>query len=145
MYCRAFSQVSSDQSLSLYIMNLKKEDAGEYRCQADFPGHDQLIKTTNIDIYEDVKFVDAPASQTPIAGGPGKIKCEVTGNPAPQVDWIRDNQPISTGKHPLWPAARSGNYLMINASLLPGGRYKIEQDGLVIDNVMEEDEGEHRV
>ncbi|GAU88526.1 hypothetical protein RvY_01211-2 [Ramazzottius varieornatus] len=117
---RAFSQAGSDQSLSLYIMNLKKDDAGEYRCQADFPGHDPLIKTTNIDIYEDVKFVNAPASQTPIAGGPGKILCEVTGNPAPQVDWIRDNQPISTG-----------------------GRYKIEQDGLVIDNVMEEDEGDY--
>ena len=35
----------------------------------------------------------------------------------------------------------NGNYLMINASLLAGGRYKIEQDGLVIDNVVEEDEG----
>ncbi|OQV13375.1 Fasciclin-2 [Hypsibius exemplaris] len=118
---RIYSQTSDTASTQLFIMKLQKEDAGDYVCYANFPGHEQLRSTITIDVYQDIEFVDAPAVQNPVSGELGKITCEVSGNPAPQVDWLRDGTELDTS----------------------GGRYKVDTDGLYITGINVEDDGEY--
>lgn len=47
-----------------------------------------------------------------------KVRCKVTAKPAPLVDWLQNGDPIKVG-----------------------GRYIIETDGLLIQNVTEADDG----
>lgn len=43
-----------------------------------------------------ITWKDAPENQYPIAGSIYTVKCEVTANPAPTVDWLRNGDPVST-------------------------------------------------
>ena len=105
MFCRVYAEVTDGQpNAQLYIVGLQREDAGEYVCVGDFPGHDQLRATSTIEVYQDIKFVDAPEVQNPVSGEDGKIKCEVSGNPAPEVDWLRDGKPMAVSEYTLRPA-----------------------------------------
>ena len=47
---------------------------------------------------ESIDFGETPTLQTPIVGEDAVIKCMVTANPSPQVDWLRDGLPLRTGE-----------------------------------------------
>lgn len=42
-----------------------------------------------------ITWVNAAESQFPKAGKTSTIFCEVTANPAPTVDWLRNGDPVS--------------------------------------------------
>lgn len=65
-----------------------------------------------------ITWVDAPVEQYPIKGLDYKVKCRVTANPAPTVDWMRNGNAIPKNE-----------------------RYIFDTDGLLIKNVQESDDG----
>ncbi|XP_055330857.1 fasciclin-2-like isoform X2 [Paramacrobiotus metropolitanus] len=105
---------------SLKFFKGQKDDSGLYKCVADFYGHDRLETGVYVVFYEDIKFEDAPTLQHPLLNTAGKVRCLVSGNPAPIVEWWH-NQAIVTS----------------------GGRYRVETDGLVIEDIGVEDNGEY--
>lgn len=46
-----------------------------------------------------ITWTNAPENQYPIAGTNYPVKCEVTANPAPTVDWLRNGDPVSLFIH----------------------------------------------
>lgn len=42
-----------------------------------------------------ITWKNAPENQYPIVGSTYNVKCEVTANPAPTVDWLRNGDPVS--------------------------------------------------
>lgn len=76
----------------------------------------------NVYIPDAVKWIDAPEEQYPILGSKYKVKCKVQANPSPIVDWLRNGQQISSN-------GSKDDHLLIDT------------DGLVIQNVTEEDDG----
>lgn len=75
------------------------------------------LKKTRIFI-DPIKFEDAPEMQNPIIHTDYKVRCKVSANPPPHVDWSKNNEPI-----------KSSN------------KYIIEPDGLLISKVTESDDG----
>lgn len=65
-----------------------------------------------------ITWKDAPENQSPIAGNDYVVRCVVTANPPPTVDWLRNGDQI-----------KSSN------------RFVIKHDGLLINNVQESDDG----
>ena len=65
-----------------------------------------------------ITWEDAPEEQFPILHKDFKVRCKVTAQPAPQVDWMRNGEIISTG-----------------------GRHVVETDGLTIQRPAESDDG----
>lgn len=67
---------------------------------------------------DDITWVDAPTEQYPIAGTSYKVRCKVKANPAPLVDWYKQDVRIQDGNG-----------------------YVKDIDGLLIQNVTAEDDG----
>lgn len=67
---------------------------------------------------DDITWVDAPTEQYPIAGSSYKVRCKVKADPAPLIDWYKQDQRIQDGN----------------------GFVK-DIDGLLIQNVTAEDDG----
>lgn len=65
-----------------------------------------------------ITWKDAPEEQYPTKGDDYLVKCEVTANPPPAVDWLRNGDQIKTG-----------------------GRFVVDSRGLMIRNVQLEDDG----
>lgn len=65
--------------------------------------------------------MDAPTEQYPIAGTSYKVRCKVKANPAPLVDWYKEDKRIEDGN----------------------GFVK-DIDGLLIQNVTAEDDGTYK-
>jgi len=67
---------------------------------------------------DDITWLDAPTEQYPTAGNSFKVRCRVKANPAPLVDWYKEDVRIQDG-----------------------GRFIKDTDGLLIQNVTAEDDG----
>lgn len=67
---------------------------------------------------DDITWVDAPTEQYPIAGTSYKVRCKVKANPAPLVDWYKQD-----------------------ARIQDGHGFVKDIDGLLIQNVTAEDDG----
>lgn len=65
-----------------------------------------------------ITWKDAPVNQSPIAGNDYVVRCIVTANPPPTVDWLRNGDQIKSSD-----------------------RFVIKHDGLLINNVQESDDG----
>lgn len=106
------------QILALIISTLRENDAGNYTCIATYQSTIKLSKSINLQTYVPVTWEDAPEDQYPRLGEDYKVKCKVTGNPAPHVDWL------------------------IDGALVPKDqRFVMETDGLLIKNVQATDDG----
>ncbi|BET00679.1 Fibronectin type III domain [Nesidiocoris tenuis] len=106
------------ESLALIITSLQENDAGTYTCVASYAGSKILSKSVEIHTIVAVTWVDAPTEQYPQLGKDYKVRCKVTGKPAPRVEWRVNGQ-----------------------ALQPRGRFIAETDGLLIQNVEVADDG----
>ncbi|KAF6212589.1 hypothetical protein GE061_013115 [Apolygus lucorum] len=105
-------------SLALIISSLQENDAGTYTCVASYAGSKILSKSVEIHTIVAVTWVDAPTEQYPELGKDYKVRCKVTGKPAPRVEW------------------------RVNGVTLSGNNRLIaETDGLLIQNVEVTDDG----
>lgn len=79
---------------------------------------DHYYITILLRFADDITWVDAPTEQYPIAGTSYKVRCKVKANPAPLVDWYKEDSRIQDGN-----------------------RFIKDIDGLMIQNVTAEDDG----
>jgi len=112
---------SSPGTLDLYVQKLKEKDVGTYKCTAVYAGNKQLAAEITVESYMDIDFGDTPLHQTPIEGTDSKIMCTVTANPQPMVDWLKDLKPIKLDDRTI-----------------------IQQDGVLIKQITQDDEGVYR-
>ncbi|KAG4069565.1 hypothetical protein HA402_006931 [Bradysia odoriphaga] len=84
-----------DQSLALMITSLTEGMAGIYYCSASYANNVPLEISVRIETYVAITWVNAAESQFPKAGKTSTIFCEVTANPAPTVDWLRNGDPVN--------------------------------------------------
>lgn len=137
------TEVMEEKALALIINSFQESQAGDYTCSAVYANNIRLSKTVRLEsirkypfkkiLYfflsrffttklflptDPIKFEDAPEIQNPILNNDYKIRCKVSANPAPHVDWSKNNDVIK-----------------------PSGRYVIEPDGLLISKVSESDDG----
>lgn len=104
--------------LALIIPMLQERHAGNYTCTAKYANTESLSKSVLIRTFVAITWEDAPEEQYPILNSNYKVRCKVTANPAPIVDWLQNGEQI-----PL------------------GGRYIVETDGLLIVKATEADDG----
>ncbi|XP_015370369.1 PREDICTED: fasciclin-2-like [Diuraphis noxia] len=109
---------TSSNNLGLVITGLTEADVGTYTCTATYSNSEYLVRSVIIDSFYDITWVDAPTEQYPIAGTSYKVRCKVKANPAPLVDWYKEDTRIQDGN----------------------GFVK-DIDGLLIQNVTAEDDG----
>lgn len=107
--------------LDLMIRNLREQDTGIYNCTATYAGNQKLTSGLLVESYMNIDFGDTPTHQTPFIGTESKIRCTPVAKPAPQVDWLKD----------LVPLKNDDNHI-------------IQQDGVLIKEVTEADEGVYR-
>lgn len=104
--------------LALIIPMLQERHAGNYTCTAMYANSEPLSKSVLIRTFVAITWEDAPEEQYPILNANYKVRCKVTANPAPMVDWLQNGEQIP-----------------------PGGRYIVETDGLLIVKATESDDG----
>lgn len=106
------------QGRELHIAQVLEQDSGMYTCKARYATNQEVTKAFELVVYMSIRWEDAPEEQNPRGGTDAKIKCVVRANPVAVVEWLKDDQTISSG-----------------------GRYVVEQDGLVIQQISSEDDG----
>ncbi|KAK6633974.1 hypothetical protein RUM44_004581 [Polyplax serrata] len=111
------TEVMAPNTLALLLEFFGENLAGDYTCLANY-GNYRLSKTVRLESIYPIKFEDAPEMQNPIIHTDYKVRCKVSANPPPHVDWSKNNEPI-----------KSSN------------KYIIEPDGLLISKVTESDDG----
>ncbi|XP_060530160.1 fasciclin-2-like isoform X2 [Cylas formicarius] len=112
--------ISGDTGLMLMFTELNEQQQGNYSCHASY-ATEPLTAEVEVSTFDEVEFVDAPESQYPIAGKDYLIRCKVKGNPKPFVDWFKGEALINN----------SEKYIRTN-------------DGLVLNNVTELDDGVYK-
>jgi len=112
------SEYIQGQGRELFMNPIKQQDSGMYTCRARYATSQEITKSFELVVYMSIRFVDAPEEQNPITGSEAKIKCVVQANPVAVVEWFKDGRLLRSG-----------------------GRYVVEQDGLVIQDITSEDDG----
>ncbi|XP_052122399.1 neural cell adhesion molecule 2-like isoform X2 [Frankliniella occidentalis] len=109
----------SGNGLQIVISNIGKKDRGEYCCRlSDVKRASE--KCFELTVKEPIEFLDTPTEQVATEGLPYVIKCEVTGDPTPEIQWKVRGQ--------LWKGVQ-------------GGRFDQIADGLSITRVSVSDQG----
>lgn len=113
-----------------------------------------------------ITWVNAAESQFPKAGKTATIFCEVTANPAPTVDWLRNGDPVSNPSQCLHTIKASNFMTIIShinkqasmrqsifrfvlhhfnhftlSQIKSGGRYAVDARGLLIRDIDQNDDG----
>ncbi|XP_003699706.2 neural cell adhesion molecule fasciclin 2 isoform X2 [Megachile rotundata] len=113
-----YTEFHQDKSLSLFFNSLQEEQAGKYRCKANYADTIDLQKSVTIETIVAITWDNAPLNQYPILGDDFAIQCKVRARPSPSVDWLYNGELIKTNE-----------------------RYIIEPYALKIKNVQESDDG----
>lgn len=108
------------QLLALIIPSLTETMAGSYYCSASYANTEILEASVDIQTFGKfslkkknllnwkkeqkckhfwilvaITWRNAPENQYPIAGKDYTVQCEVSANPAPTVDWLRNGDTVS--------------------------------------------------
>ncbi|XP_075233733.1 neural cell adhesion molecule fasciclin 2 isoform X2 [Lycorma delicatula] len=106
-----------EKKLVLMLPDLKETGAGNYTCTGLY-GTERLSTSVTLKTFVPLSWQDAPVEQSPTLNKDFKVKCKVVANPAPFIDWLKNDEKIETDDH-----------------------YVIEADGLLIKNAQLEDDG----
>ncbi|XP_076006476.1 neural cell adhesion molecule 1 isoform X2 [Genypterus blacodes] len=83
-----------DESSSKFIIDkAKMDDAGRYTCRCDFGTHNDEI-TYELFVYEGPSFGTTVTYHEFLEGTNGTLPCLVSGQPAVDVQWLRNQQKI---------------------------------------------------
>ncbi|MCJ8749980.1 hypothetical protein PDJAM_G00193750 [Pangasius djambal] len=108
---------------SLRLMHAAAEDAGRYTCiVSNTAGEDR--KNFDLDVLVPPSIVNGGGMQeVRVKEGQNiTLTCEVTGNPVPEITWLKDGQPV-LGEERLQVMSH-GRFLHINAAeVVDTGRY----------------------
>ncbi|XP_043555476.1 hemicentin-1 [Chiloscyllium plagiosum] len=80
----------------LEILNAAVPNAGGYVCVASsISGESKIEYTVDVLVPPNIEGNDA-TDTTVVIQNPLKLKCDATGNPPPNIMWLKDGQPIKT-------------------------------------------------
>ncbi|KAM6967544.1 neural cell adhesion molecule 1 [Aplochiton taeniatus] len=83
-------------SSQLTIHKAKFEDSGRYTCVCDFEAGYKNDITYQLYVYERPSFTGTTVYHEFLVGQDSVIPCVVSGNPTPEVHWLRDHQVVDT-------------------------------------------------
>ncbi|RXN11781.1 skeletal receptor tyrosine kinase-like protein [Labeo rohita] len=89
------SRISVLESGSLKINNIKKEDAGQYRCAARNSFGIVYSKPVTIEVQAPAKILKVPKEKKVQIGSEVTLECNATGNPIPSITWLENGNTIS--------------------------------------------------
>uniref|UniRef100_A0A8C1XVN5 receptor protein-tyrosine kinase n=1 Tax=Cyprinus carpio TaxID=7962 RepID=A0A8C1XVN5_CYPCA len=89
------SRISVLESGSLKINNIKKEDAGQYRCVARNSFGIVYSKPVTIEVQAPAKILKVPKEKKVQIGSEVTLECNATGNPIPSITWLENGNTIS--------------------------------------------------
>ncbi|XP_064163579.1 muscle, skeletal receptor tyrosine-protein kinase [Anguilla rostrata] len=80
---------------ALKIHNIKKEDAGQYRCVARNSFGIAFSKLVTIEVQAPARILRVPKEKRVPFGTEVKLECNATGNPIPTITWLENGNTIS--------------------------------------------------
>ncbi|TRZ04376.1 hypothetical protein DNTS_018785 [Danionella cerebrum] len=95
------NRISILESGSLKINNIKKEDAGQYRCVARNSFGMAYSRPVIIEVQAPAKILKVPKEKKVQIGSEVSLECSATGNPIPSITWLENgntDQRQSTGR-----------------------------------------------
>ncbi|CAG09051.1 unnamed protein product, partial [Tetraodon nigroviridis] len=107
------------QHTNLAFVAVTTSDAGTYSCAAEAAQGPVVSASYTVNVLEPVSVLEGPGDQVVSAGSSARFNCVAKGNPAPNVTWLFNADPIL-------PASR---------------RFQISASSLVVTRVAPEDEG----
>uniref|UniRef100_A0A8C1K6A2 receptor protein-tyrosine kinase n=1 Tax=Cyprinus carpio TaxID=7962 RepID=A0A8C1K6A2_CYPCA len=88
------SRISVLESGSLKINNIKKEDAGQYRCVARNSFGIVYSKPVTIEVQAPAKILKVPKEKKVQIGSEVTLECNATGNPIPSITWLENGASV---------------------------------------------------
>ncbi|XP_030623307.1 muscle, skeletal receptor tyrosine-protein kinase isoform X1 [Chanos chanos] len=79
---------------ALKIHNIKKEDAGQYRCVARNSFGIAFSKPVTLEVQVPAKIIKVPKEQKVPFGTEVALECNATGNPIPSITWLENGNTI---------------------------------------------------
>ncbi|XP_056322391.1 muscle, skeletal receptor tyrosine-protein kinase [Danio aesculapii] len=89
------NRISILESGSLKITNIKKEDAGQYRCVARNSFGIAFSRPVTIKVQAPAKILNVPKEKRVQIGSEVTLECNATGNPIPSITWLENGNTIS--------------------------------------------------
>ncbi|KAE8288506.1 Hemicentin-1 [Larimichthys crocea] len=87
-----------ESSSKMIIKKATMQDTGKYTCHCEYDsGHKDDVQT-QLYVYEGPSFSNTPIYHEFLEGTTGVVPCRVTGKPALDVHWMRDNQEIPSNE-----------------------------------------------
>ncbi|KAG5276279.1 hypothetical protein AALO_G00130100 [Alosa alosa] len=109
----------------LQIPRAQAEDSGRYTCVAvNEAGEDSIQYDVRVLLPPTIRGSDSdtPEEKTVLLNKTTQLECVVGGSPAPQISWLKDNQPITADdSHRILSNGRT--LQVINAQVTDTGRY----------------------
>ncbi|KAL0963271.1 hypothetical protein UPYG_G00352000 [Umbra pygmaea] len=82
---------------ALKIHNIKKEDAGQYRCVAKNSFGIAFSKPVIIEVQAPARILRVPKDKSVAFGSKVSLECNATGNPIPTITWLENGNTVSEG------------------------------------------------
>uniref|UniRef100_A0A671PLD0 receptor protein-tyrosine kinase n=1 Tax=Sinocyclocheilus anshuiensis TaxID=1608454 RepID=A0A671PLD0_9TELE len=89
------SRISVLESGSLKINNIKKEDAGQYRCVARNSFGIVYSKPVTIEVQASARILKVPKEKKVQIGSEVTLECNATGNPIPSITWLENGNTVN--------------------------------------------------
>ncbi|XP_068758738.1 fibronectin type III domain-containing protein-like isoform X1 [Montipora capricornis] len=109
----------------------KRDDSGKYWCRGDNGLGFPIVAETILDVQFPPSFIITPRNQTVKENERATFTCSATGNPTPQITWIKDGLTVGLGKNLTFTASRndSGKYqCLITNGLTAGIQESVDLD-----------------
>ncbi|TRY54413.1 hypothetical protein DNTS_023687 [Danionella cerebrum] len=88
------NRISILESGSLKINNIKKEDAGQYRCVARNSFGMAYSRPVIIEVQAPAKILKVPKEKKVQIGSEVSLECSATGNPIPSITWLENGNTV---------------------------------------------------
>ncbi|XP_057177656.1 muscle, skeletal receptor tyrosine-protein kinase-like [Triplophysa rosa] len=89
------SRISVLEYGALKINNIKKEDAGQYRCVARNSFGIAYSRPVTLEVQAPAKILKVPKEKKVQIGSEVALECNATGNPIPSITWLENGNTIS--------------------------------------------------
>lgn len=89
------SRISVLEVGALKINNIKKEDAGQYRCVARNSFGIAYSRPVTFEVQAPAKILKVPKEKKVQIGSEVALECNATGNPIPSITWLENGNTIS--------------------------------------------------
>ncbi|XP_049324431.1 muscle, skeletal receptor tyrosine-protein kinase isoform X3 [Astyanax mexicanus] len=94
-FVKVDSRISILELGALKIHNIKKEDAGQYRCVAKNSFGIAFSKLVTLEVQAPAKILKVPKEKKVQIGTEVSLDCNATGNPIPSITWLENGNTIS--------------------------------------------------